>query len=121
MWSKDLISQLKELLERTELRDEDFKRIKGTTTPAHNKVVDAVCRWWIQTYGFTPKGETLGLDFLGRETAQGRILLTVEIDLWNRPYPSWRKLMDIRAVNKVWVLLRKSQRPASFSKIRLRN
>lgn len=50
---------------------------------------------------------TLGLDFSGREYSDGRILLAGEVDVlrWRKPRSSILKLCDVRAKNKILILV----------------
>ncbi len=76
---------------------------------AHKKVVDKIKEKWRKSDGFDigtkPDFDpvTLGVDFIGREYQDGRILLAVEVDTWRKPRRSWLKLADLRAENKVWI------------------
>lgn len=108
---------IKELIEKLEINEEDFKVKIGTVKKAHKKVVDAISTAWHETNGwglakvaFAPKGGTYGIDFVGREWEQGKISLAVEVDTWFRPYRSWMKLTDIRSINKIWVYLTNDKR-----------
>lgn len=107
-----ILWKIKELLERLNLQEGDFKGKIGTVKRAHKKVTDEVLKAWRETNGFgkakaafTPKGGTYGIDIVGRDWERGKILLAMEVDTGFRPYSSWMKLLDIRSENKVWVYL----------------
>lgn len=106
--SSQLIDTLKAVLENTVVSDEDFEGPAGGAggKEAHKKIVNAIKLWWLKTHPFV-EGNTLGLDFLGRVSAGGEILLAVEVDTTKQPMLSWMKLADIRADNKIWIYLPK--------------
>lgn len=112
-----VLTGIKELLEKLEINEEDFKGKSGAVKKAHKKVTDAILTAWRETNGwgtakaaFTPKGGTYGIDVIGRDWERGRIVLAVEVDTWFRAYGSWMKLADIRAANKIWVYLTNDKR-----------
>ncbi|MEM3693678.1 MAG: hypothetical protein QXI39_06635 [Candidatus Bathyarchaeia archaeon] len=113
----EVLSGVRGLLKELEIETEDFhKKIRGKYA-AHEKVIEALRKKWLETRGFgrakapyVPPGGTYGIDFLGRDFERGRIILAVEVDSWPKAIVSWQKLADIRAPYKIWIYLARDER-----------
>ena len=105
------------MLEELKIQPEDFqKKIRGKYA-AHEKVIEALRRKWLEPSGFgtaiapfTPRGRTYGIDFLGRNFERGRIIIAMEVDSWFTTMGSWQKLADVRAPYKIWIYLARDQK-----------
>ena len=105
-----IIEGIEDFLRRVELTEEDFRGRIGGTKGAHRKITERTLIKWRETRGFglakmpfAPRGGTYGIDVVGRDYERGKILMSVEVDTWHRPYGSWMKLLDIRSDNKIWI------------------
>jgi len=104
------IKAIENFLTELKLTVEDFRGRVGATRGAHRKVTEGILENWRRTEGFglakipfAPRGGTYGIDVIGRDYERGKILMSVEVDTWHRPYGSWMKLLDIRSDNKFWI------------------
>jgi hypothetical protein len=104
---ENLIDEICALIEKLELKSEDFEkrdRTPGVKAPAHDKVVNAIRDFWEGKYPFIQEYSAHGIDYVGRKLSQGPIELAVEVDEgWWRARDSVMKLADIRANLKVWI------------------
>ena len=104
---EDVIGEIEDLLNKLELKEEHFQkkeRTPGVKAPAHDIVVDKIYKYWDEKHPYISEYSEYGIDMVGREMSQGPIKLAVEVDAgWWRIRPSFMKLADIRATNKIWI------------------
>jgi len=113
----DVIKGVRGLLKELEIKPGEFKeKIRGKYAP-HENIIEAFRNVWIETEGFgmarapfAPRGNTYGLDFLGRDFERGRVILAMEVDSWFATIGSWQKLADIRAPYKIWIYLARDEK-----------
>jgi len=106
--SEDLINRVVELLKAADVKEEEYKPLgPGKKAIIHDKILKMIQKKVEKRY--RPKLTAYNIDYVKREardTDYGKIELAIEID--RDPYyveDSILKLLDIRADNRVWILV----------------
>ena len=114
MSEEDIIGEIEALLKKVDLKESDFEKkekVPGVKAPAHDKIVEEIDNYWSAKSPYLSRFSAYGIDFIGRKSSEGSILLAVEVDsgYW-RAVESCLKLADIRCPNKVWIYITNEQR-----------
>lgn len=79
---------------------------KGRMPSIHDKILREIKDKLEPRFRGTPT--EYDIDYIKREDRDpeyGRIGLAVEVDRWRSAFRSWKKLLDIRADNRVWIFI----------------
>jgi len=113
---KGVLDQVIELLKGMDTKPDEYRPPqKGKMPPIHDRILREIKNRL--EAAFRPKFGAYGIDYIKREDRDreyGRIELAVEVDRWRGAIGSWRKLLDIRADNRLWVFVPDQDKIADF-------
>lgn len=114
--SKDILDEIVNLIKTMKVKEKEFKPLGiGKRAPIHDRILMAIKKKLESRY--TEKLTEYGIDYVKREARDpkyGRIELEVEVDRLPWSYRSWKKLIDIRSDNNVWILVPDEKRVEDF-------
>lgn len=112
----EMLNKVIELLKTMETEQEDYKpRKKGRMPPIHDEILKRIKENLESRFRRT--FAEYGIDYVKREDRDpehGRVELAVEVDRWRGAFGSWKKLLDIRANNRIWVFIPDDDREDDF-------
>ena len=113
---KSLIDRVIELLRNMPTKPAEYKPSrKGKMPSIHDKILREIKDELEPRFRRTLA--EYGIDYIKREDRDpeyGRIELAVEVDRWRGAFGSWKKLLDIRADNRVWIFIPDEDREDDF-------
>lgn len=112
----EMLNKVIELLKTMETKPEDYKpRERGRMPPIHDEILKRIKENLESRFRKT--FAEYGIDYVKREDRDpeyGRIELAVEVDRWRSAFGSWKKLLDVRADNRIWVFIPDDDREDDF-------
>jgi hypothetical protein len=105
--------RIEKILESITITEGDFKR-KGASSEIHARILEVVQDEWNKCRSPVFEERAFQIDFVGRTFSRhGKVELAIEVDTWWKPTGNWVKLLDINAVNKIWIYVCREKDKAS--------